>query len=294
MNHAMLLRRLPPALQVAATSFERFVRQEMTTYAAALAYRGLLALFPFIIFIIAVINALDIWQIFGALGDWAATAPEGRVPRAIRQWLVLQVRQRSEGTVISVGAVAAVWAVASAARVLRRALNVASGIEERHSGWRRLMTSFLVAPVIAVMVIVIAALFLVTGSTLLELGRWFSIHSVLLVAWDWLRWPAGVLLTALVTVTVYRFFPARGLPWRVLIPGAIATAIVWGVASSILPLAVSSVLQFGVTYGSFSAAIVLLVYLYVTAAGLLLGAELNATLEDQRFERPPPPTVQST
>lgn len=123
-------RRTPAPIRYVAVAADRFIQQQMATYAAALAYRGLLALFPFVIFITALVNALDVWRLFGMLAEWARTAPEGRVPAAIREWIVFQARSRAEGAVLSVSAVAAAWAVASGARVLRTALNTAGNLSE--------------------------------------------------------------------------------------------------------------------------------------------------------------------
>ena len=99
----------------------------MSTYAAALAYRGLFALFPFLIFLIAIINGLDMARPFEVLAEWSRSEGTGRLPSAIRQWLVAQARTRVEGPAIIVAAAAAVWAVATGARVLRRGLDLASG-----------------------------------------------------------------------------------------------------------------------------------------------------------------------
>lgn len=275
---ARWLERLPPPLQIAVTTITRFVRQEMSTYAAALAYRGVLAIFPFVIFVIALINAIDLWQVFGLVGDWAWATPEARLPRAIRQWLVAQLQQQSEGAAISVGAVAAVWAVASGARVLRTALNVAGDLPEHRPVWSRTFMSLLAAPAVAAAVITIVSLFLLTGQALVQVGRWFHVNEWLLLTWDWVRWPSGVLVAFAVVVAIYRLLPSERLSCRSLMPGALTTVLVWAVASSLLPNALSGVFQFGITYGSFSAAVVLLVYGYVNSAGLLLGAELNAVM----------------
>lgn len=266
-----------PVRQVAQTC-DRFLRHEMTTYAAALAYRGLLALFPFAIFLIALVNALDVGRPFEMLADWARTGPQGRVPAAIKEWTLLQARERAEGAVISVGAVASVWAVASGARVLRGALNTAAEMPEVYSPWIRLGISLVAAPAIGATTLTAVLLFTVTRQFLLRLARWFALNEVVVGLWDWLRLPAGLILAVLAICVVYRFAPSHRQPFRAVLPGATFAAIVWAAASLVFSRAVSSVLQFGVTYGSFTAAIVLLVYLYLAAAGLLFGAELNAVL----------------
>ena len=68
------------------------------------------------------------------------------------------------------------------------------------------------------------------------------------------------------------------------LPGAALAAALWALVSVAFPVAFSIVLNYGVTYGSFSAAIVVLVYLYLLAAAVLLGAEVNATLDSRPLE----------
>ena len=266
-------------LRVAVWTADRFVTHEMTTYAAALAYRSLLALFPFAIFVIAVVNSLDVWRLFDMLLDWARTAPEGRVPNAIREWAVVQSRERAHGAVLSVGALAALWAVASGARVLRRALNIAGDIPEVHPAWLRLLTSFVAAPMLGTALVAILGLFTVTRSFLWQVAAWFDLNRTVIAVWDWIRVPIGLLLATVVITALFQYGPSRRQPLRGLVPGAVVAAVVWTAASLIFSRAVSSVLEFGVTYGSFSTAIVLLLYLYFAAAGLLVGAELNAVLK---------------
>ena len=268
----------PRLIQLIARTIDNFLWHEMSTYAAALAYRGLLALFPFVIFVLAMANAADASRLFGVLGDWAQTVPEGQVPAAIRKWMVAQVRGRADGAVISVGAMAAVWAVASGARVLRSALNTAAELPEVHPAWRRVAVSFVAAPVLGTVILAALALFVVTRRFLQRLASWFDVNDLVLVSWDWLRVPVGVLLMGAVLLTLYQFGPSHRQPLRTVLPGTLLTAATWAAASLVFSQIVSGVLQLGVTYGSFSAAIVLLVYLYFAAACVLAGAELNATL----------------
>ena len=275
-------RRAPRAVRVVARTFDHFVRDEMATYSAALAYRGLVALFPFVIFVTAVVNLLGVARLLDMLGDWARMAPEGRVPTAIREWAVAQARGRAGGAVLSFGAVAAIWAVASGARVLRTALNVAAGIPERHPAWLRVAISFVVAPVLGTVVLAVLALFTITRGVLLRAAAWFEMNEIVVAVWDWVRMPVGIALAALMVAALYIFAASERQPFRAVLPGAILTAVVWAAATAILTKAAAGVLQFGVTYGSFSAAIVLLIYLYVAAAGLLFGAGLNAVLSGRR------------
>jgi membrane protein len=89
-----------------------------------------------------------------------------------------------------------------------------------------------------------------------------------------------MLLTGMLSA-VYKVAAGDHPSFRRLLPGAALAAALWALVSVAFPWVLSTVLDYGVTYGSFSAAIVLLVYLYLLAAAVLLGAEVNATIDSR-------------
>lgn len=264
----------------------------MATYAAALAYRGLFALFPFLIFVIAIVNALDMGRPFEALAEWSRSEGTGRLPSAIRQWLVLQARVRADGGAVIVATGAAVWAVATGARALRRALDVAAESSTAVPAWRRLAWSFIAAPALAGATVMAILLFTVTRRTLSGTIWAFGMNDSVATLWNWLRFPAGLILAGLAISVVYRCAPSDRPRFVSVIPGAAVAAVLWVLASLAFAFSVAGVLRFGGTYGSFTAALVLLVYLYLAAAGVLFGAEWNAMLaaDSDRVDRSKPAT----
>jgi membrane protein len=139
----------------------------------------------------------------------------------------------------------------------------------------------LAALVLALCSIVFALLSLILFAVLPLAIDWlwpFSQSTRLLV--DVLRWPALALLVALAIGGVYRFGPAREeseQPWGAW--GIILTTIVWIGSSALFALYVSKVASYDASYGSLGAVVVLLLWLYIAAFVVLLGAELNAELE---------------
>jgi len=118
-------------------------------------------------------------------------------------------------------------------------------------------------------------------------------HGTRLV-FELIRWPALTVLVALAIAGVYRFGPARedsDRPWGAW--GVILTTIVWIGSSALFALYVSEVASYDASYGSLGGVVVLLLWLYIAAFVVLLGAELNAELEIRmaaeraRTARPP-------
>jgi membrane protein len=166
----------------------------MSTYAAALAYRGLLALFPFVIFLIALISVLHVDRLLDWLGDLARSGPPGQVPLQVEEWLIAQLRGRPGGAVISVGALTAIWATATGVRMLRRALHTAYGVPETPPVWKRIVFSLLVVPIFTLAGIVAIGLLVVTSRTLLRGAALMALDVAIVAIWDWVRVPAAFML----------------------------------------------------------------------------------------------------
>ncbi len=95
-------------------------------------------------------------------------------------------------------------------------------------------------------------------------------------------------MIALLLAGAYRLAPGSRQSLRSVLPGAVLASVSWTVMTLGFSVALSTVLDYGVTYGSFGAAIALLVYLHLSAAVVLAGAEINAVLAGART--PPPAT----
>jgi membrane protein len=107
---------------------------------------------------------------------------------------------------------------------------------------------------------------------------------------DWLeliRWPALAFMFLLALGFLYRFGPDRSEPsWELVSPGAAVAMVLWLIASSGFALYVESIGSYDQTYGSLGAAVVLLMWFYLSAFSILIGAELNNVCDRRNRERP--------
>jgi membrane protein len=94
-----------------------------------------------------------------------------------------------------------------------------------------------------------------------------------------LRWPLLAVTTALTLAVLYRFGPCRRPLWRFVSPGAGLATAIWLVGSVFFSLYISSVNNFNGIYGSIGAIVVLLLWFYLSALVILLGAAFNAAVE---------------
>jgi membrane protein len=103
--------------------------------------------------------------------------------------------------------------------------------------------------------------------------------------WGWLRYPVALLLLAAVLSVVYRFAPDTDRPFWFATPGAAFAVIAWPVASLGFSFYLSNIAGRGLTYGSLGTAVGLLVFLYISAWVVLLGAEINEAVYRTRRRR---------
>ena len=93
-----------------------------------------------------------------------------------------------------------------------------------------------------------------------------------------LRWPAVFVVLTIAVVILYRYAPSVVVAWRWVAAGAVVFSLGWLVATAALGWYAANVADYGATYGSLGAVIVLMLWFFVTAVLLLVGAEMTAAL----------------
>jgi membrane protein len=288
----------PEVGELGKRSIRSFLEHRMMTHAAALAYQGLFALFPFIIFLGVLLVVLQVDDVFEGLGEQArsqlpqqvpgplgpvleqvrSSLPEALVAPAV-EGLVEQGMQVAESKLLPFGIVFfALWSASGVALTLIEALNVVHQVEETRPLWRRLALSVLCTPALAGMAIVGIGLLLIWPQLAQWLAGWIELSEGFVTLWAWFRIPVALVLLMLVVLLVYRFAPNRDRPVRFVLPGTILAVIAWALASAGFSFYLSNFADYGVIYGSLGTAIALLVYLYLSAVALLLGEEVNAAI----------------
>ncbi len=230
-------------------SVKGFLGDDMTTYAAALAYHVLFALFPFVIFLVALLGFLRIPGFFDWLLGQARTALPQQAAGQVEQ-VIQQIQGQAQGGLLSFGIIAAIWAASAGVRSLMNALNTAYDVEESRPAWKRYPLSILYTIGLAVMLIVAAGLMLIGPQVAEWIAGQVGLGSLFLTLWTWLRWPVAVLLLMLAVAVVYYVVPNVDQPFRFITPGSVLAVIVWILASLGFSYYVSNFGSYGATYGS--------------------------------------------
>jgi membrane protein len=252
----------------------------VTLLASALAYSSFLAIPALLLVAVGVFtlttSASGIDSLLGAL--------EGAIPEQALALLGDSLRQldreRHTGGVLVVGgALLALWSLTSAMSGFMTAIMLAYERRESRSFLRRRLVAFELV-ICFLLALTLVGTLLVFGPTLSGwIGRITNAESAVNWLWWAAQWPllAGALLGVL--TAMLWLAPDRRPSWQVLLPGALLATVIWMATSGLFALYTATFDSYNKTWGSLSAVIVTLVWLWLTALALLLGAELNAEAE---------------
>jgi len=262
---------------------------DLSSLAAALAYRFFLALFPFFIFLAAlagfVTHIFDIQnptdRIINTIGD---TLPSD-VTSVLRTQLEGVVNSRN-AALLSVGLVGTLWAASSGVGSLMKAMNRAYGVRETRPALERYALALGLTAFAGLMIVVAFLVLVVWQASGTKIADKMGLGGVAAALLPLVRWPVAIVVILLASGIVYRVAPNARLSFRRILPGTVLFTAVWLVGTELFGLYVSHFASYNSTYGTLGGVVILLVWFYLTAFILLVGAELNAVLE-QRHAHPP-------
>ena len=262
-----------------------FYDNQMTHHAAALTYYALMSLFPTLLLGISLLGLLGQYPetydaVLGFVRDVAPDSTIETLDAALRGAF------EHKGTAVAAlvfGALIALYGTTGVLEAARRALNVALEADSGRSFLQRKATDVVSSVVLIVLVLTALILMFVGGDLAAELFDLIGLGSTAETVWALARWPAALAVAMLVFAWVYYVTPdveQRGFKW--ITPGAAIGVAVWVGASALFGFYLSSFGELSGTYGSFAAAIILIVWLWLTNVALLFGAQLNAEIEREK------------
>jgi membrane protein len=248
--------------------------------AAGVAFYALLGIFP------AIIAAITIWGLVADPAQIEATI-EGFtdvMPAEAADLLTAQMTQIAgsstgalSGTLIA-SLLGALWAASSGTKGLMNAINAAYDEAQKRSFLRERGLALALTLGAIVFALVTIGLIAVLPPIVRAIGLGDAIETAVLLA----RWP--LVLAALLAglAVLYRYAPDRNEPqWRWLSWGAGAAGLMWLIASIGFSVYVQNFGNYDETYGTLGAVIVLMMWFFITALCVLIGAEINAEMERQ-------------
>jgi membrane protein len=267
------------AFEVSRRSIRKYLKHDdMPSYAAALAYRALFALFPFLALLVLLLTFLGAFGFF----DWLIEQAYAALPEqyaSLWEEVIERVQNQTQGELLLVTIGIALWSVSSGVRTLTKALNAVHDVEETRPGWQRYVLSFFYALGLAIMVILAMGLMLIGPSAVEWIAGLVGLDEVFVSLWTRLRLPVALVLIMFSVSIVYWALPNVNHRYRLITTGAALSIICWVLASVGFSFYLANFANYSVVYGSLGVAFVLLLYFYISAAVLLMGAEVNVAIQ---------------
>src|SRR6266542_406153 len=269
--------------------WKEYSKDDVPGLAAELAYHFVFALFPFAIFLAALAGFVGnligsdklFEQIMGNLYGALPAASAESLSKPLNEVLMAQ-----RGGALSIGAVLALWSASNGVGTVMKAFNRAYGVEETRG--------FIVKKALAVGMTLVLSLLLVSGFVLLafggQIGEWLAnglgLGGLFKTTWIVVRVVGSLIGISFALALLYWQGPNVKQQFRWLTPGSVITTVTWALATVGFGLYVQflGASSYSKTYGTAFGFILFLLYLYLTAMIILMGAELNAETQ-KRYDK---------
>jgi len=271
---------------VLVRTVKQFQEDNLTDWAAALTYYGIMSIFPGLLVLTAALGLLGPAATQTLIDNINQTVPgQGRqiLVNAIRE---LQHSRGLAGPLAIVGLAGALWSASGYVGAFMRAANAIYAMPEGRPVWKTWPLRLALTVAVVLLLAVAAAGVVITGSLADRLGGLLGVGSTGVLVWNVVKWPVLAILVSIVFALLYWAAPNvrhPGLRW--LSPGGLLAVLVWVIASAGFAVYVANFSSYNKAYGSLAGVIVFLVWLWISNVAVLLGAELDAELaRGQRIE----------
>ena len=269
---------------LSVTVYNELFRTRAFTMAAAMSYYFLLAMFPLLIFLSAMLGYLPIPNLFDQLlGILAVLVP----PEAMRmvQKILAGLLTPHRGGLVSFGLLSYLWTASGGFAASIEALNIAYDVEKQRRWWRERLQALLLTLTTGILTLV-GLLLIIAGPRFgYLLSNLFGVSQAFADVWPMLRLGTIFITIVLAIEIQYYLAPNRKQRFVNTLPGALVTVTGIFLSSAGLGFYLSHFANYNKTYGSLGAVIILMLWFYVVALLLIVGAELNAELLKQKAAR---------
>jgi membrane protein len=266
-------------LKRTATEFQE---DNLSDWAAALTYYGLLALFPALIAMVSLIGLVgdpksttsSLTEIVTEIGPASAAETFSGPIESIAS------NQSAAGFAFVLGLAAALWSASGYVGAFTRASNIIYETPEGRPFWKLRPLQILVTLVMIVLMALLALGLILTGPVVEAVAGPIGLSETAVSVWNIAKWPVMVAIFIVMVDVLYYATPnvkLRGFKW--VTPGSLVAIVVWAVASALFALYVANFSSYDKTYGTLGGLIALLVWFWISNLAILFGHQLNAERE---------------
>jgi membrane protein len=262
-----------------------FQQDNLTDWAAALTYYGVMSLFPMVLVLVALLGLVGqypqtsdaVLRIIDKIGPSSAVD-------TFRQPIEGIVRSKGgAGALVGAGVLASLWSASGYLGAFMRACNAIYEVKEGRPFWKLRPLQVAVTLLLLVLITAAAIAIVVTGPVARAVGDEIGMGAAAVTVFNVVKWPVIVLVLLTIVGVLYYVAPnvrQPGFPW--ITPGGVLALAVWALASVGLAFYAAKFGSYQKTYGTLGGVILFLVWLWVSNLALLLGAELNSEMERGR------------
>jgi membrane protein len=269
---------------VGKRTFKEFQEDNLTDWAAALTYYGVMSLFPMLVALVAVLGIFGQASSVNTLLDSFRQAGLSGVADNIQKPLdgVIQAKGGA-GALLGFGLLLSLWSASGYLGAFMRAMNAIYEVEEGRPFWK-LRPMQVGLTLVGVFVLSLVAIGLVvTGPLAQAIGGAIGLGDTAITVWDIAKWPVMLAIVMLVIDALYYIAPNVRQPrFRWITPGGVLAVLIWAVASVGFGFYVAHFGSYNKTYGTLGGVISFLVWMWISNLALLLGAEFNSEVERER------------
>lgn len=264
--------------EILRRTIRELMADDCLNLAAQLAYYFFLALFPALLFLVALISFIPISGLLDTITGTLARVAPGEVITIIKDQ-ILNIAHAENGGLLTLGMLGTIWSTSSGVTAIISTLNQAYDIQEGRPWWKVKAVALGLTIALASF-IVISFVLVVAGPVLAEhVAVWFHLGKTFEWTWKIVQWPVVFALVSLAMAMIYYYAPDAEQDWIWITPGSIIATALWLAISLGFKFYVTQFGAYNATYGTIGGVIVLMLWFYVSSLAVLFGAELNAEIE---------------
>jgi membrane protein len=271
-------------MAVLRRTIREFQADELTDRAAALTYYSILALFPALIVLVALLGIVGQQDTINTLLDSLRTAGLGSAADNIQKPLSDVVNQKGgAGALFGIGVIGALWSASGYIGAFMRAANVIYETEEGRPFWKLRPLQVAVTLMMVLLLAIVLIGLVLTGPLAKAIGDAVGLGDTAVTIYGIAKWPILIAIVMFMFAILYYVAPNVKQPkLRWVSAGGILAVLLWIVASAGFGFYVSNFGSYNKTYGTLGGVITFLVWMWISNIAVLLGLEFDAELERER------------
>jgi membrane protein len=270
--------------------YAEFREDNLTDWAAALTYYGLLSLFPALIALVSLIGLVGdpetttrkVTEVIAEIGPESAAETFSGPVESIAS------NRGAAGFAFVLGLAVALWSASGYVGAFIRASNLIYATEESRPFWKLRPLQIAITLAMVLLAALLAVGLVLTGPIVDAIAGVVGLGSTAVTIWEIAKWPAmAAVFVGMVSLLYYTAPDAELRGFRWVTPGAGVAIAVWALASAAFALYVANFGSYDKTYGTLGGLVALLVWFWITNVAILFGHALNAQLERDAPQTPP-------